>query len=290
MSAAPLRALLAALARLQPRRISAMVRVRNEEEFLAAAVRSIAALVDEIALFDNGSDDRTPAILRELAAELPGKVTIAAYPHAVAPVGAASQRLAASGAGRRSPALSANFYEWCRRRLRHPFALKWDGDMIALPELAETIAHWRAGRALGVVFAGANLHPDRRHRAASRCADRGVLLPRLASGGLPRWVTALERDADEPRLFPRRFARYTPRIGWTQTLDGPFRSAPARSGIWQRESAPQFLHLKFWKRDPFFNYTDDLAAVIEGNLAPGDPISADWRQVLDRHGLERAAS
>jgi glycosyltransferase involved in cell wall biosynthesis len=279
------RPLFAALARLQPRRISAMLRVHNEEELLAAALRSIADLVDEIVCVDNRSTDRTPEILRDLAAEFPGKTVVLGYDHAVARVGGETRRLAETASGRRSPSLSANFYEWCRKRLRHPYALKWDADMVALPELADAVRRWRAGRALGLVFSGANLHSDRRHLAKSRSTDREALAARLRGVGLPRWVTALERDAPEPRLFPRHFVRYTTRIGWTQSPDGPFRDAPPTTGIWQREEAPQFLHLKFWKRDPYSNYTDDLAAVIAGNLAPGELIPEKWRGALERHEL-----
>jgi hypothetical protein len=279
------RALLAAVARRQPRRISAMLRVRDEEESLAAAVRSIADLVDEIVIVDNLSDDRTPEIVRGLAGDYSGKLLALRYDHPVAAIGVDSVRLAESPEGRRSPALSANFYEWCRRRLRHPFALKWDGDMVALPAFAETLARWRAGRAVGVVFGGANLHPDRCHVAAPRTTEREALLARLASDGLPRWATGLGRDALEPRLFPRRLCRYTPRIGWTQSLDGLLPLAQNDPRLWQIEEAPQYIHLKFCKREPFRNYSRELAEVIGGNLVAGAPIPESWERLLASHDL-----
>jgi glycosyltransferase involved in cell wall biosynthesis len=54
-------------------RVSALIPARNEEESIAAAVRSVAAQpeVFEIIVADDGSDDRTPAILEELRAEIP---------------------------------------------------------------------------------------------------------------------------------------------------------------------------------------------------------------------------
>jgi hypothetical protein len=262
-----------------------MLRVRNEEEFLAAAARSIAPLVDEIAIFDNRSEDRTPDVARALAEELPGKVTLHAYPHAVRRVGAETRRLAESPAGARSPELSANFYDWCRRRLRHPYALKWDGDMVALPELATALAGWRRGRALVLTFRGANVHPDRRHLAAARESDHAALAARLASPGLPRWAAVLSHDFPEPRLFPRRFARYSARLGWTQTLDSPFYGREVPPAICRREEEPRYLHLKFCKRDPFAGYTPELAEVIGGNLAAGDPLPAAWIAALAAHGV-----
>jgi len=288
---AVVRAVLAALARRQPRRISAMIRARNEEEFLAPAVRSVAALVDELVLVDNRSEDSTPQIARELAAELPGKVVLRSYPHAVRRVGAESLRLAESPAGARSPELSANYYEWCRRQLRHPFALKWDGDMVALPELAAELAAWRSSRALVLTFRGANVHGDRRHQAASRCGDHAELAARLATPGLPRWAASLGQDFPEPRLFPRRFARYSARLGWTQTLDSPFYGKDVPAAISRRVEAPLYLHLKFCKREPFAGYSPDLAELLRDNLIAGPPLAAAWAAELARHGLDaRAAS
>ena len=46
--------------------ISAMTRIRNEEEFLEEAVLSIIDIFDEIILIDNLSDDKTPAIISAL--------------------------------------------------------------------------------------------------------------------------------------------------------------------------------------------------------------------------------
>ena len=37
----------------KPKKISAMVRVRNEEEYLFTSVASIAELVDEVVIIDN---------------------------------------------------------------------------------------------------------------------------------------------------------------------------------------------------------------------------------------------
>jgi hypothetical protein len=119
-----------------PRRISAMLRVRDEEEFLHAAVSSIADLVDEIVLVDNQSTDRTPEIVRQLASEHSDKVAVHAYPHPVARVGAEQ---AAAARGRREAGVRtlAEYYNWCLARCREPFVLKWDGDMIALPAFAD---------------------------------------------------------------------------------------------------------------------------------------------------------
>jgi glycosyltransferase involved in cell wall biosynthesis len=52
-------------------RIVGIVLVRNEDVFVETAVRNVADFCDEILVADHGSIDRTPAILRALAGELP---------------------------------------------------------------------------------------------------------------------------------------------------------------------------------------------------------------------------
>src|SRR5208282_2632090 len=68
------------------KRISAMMRVKNEEAFLRASAESILPLVDEIVIIDNDSTDATPRIARDLARSHPGKIRVCHYPHAVARV------------------------------------------------------------------------------------------------------------------------------------------------------------------------------------------------------------
>lgn len=48
-----------------------IVLVRDEDLFVERAVRNVAEFCDELLLFDHRSRDRTPVILRDLAAELP---------------------------------------------------------------------------------------------------------------------------------------------------------------------------------------------------------------------------
>ena len=52
-------------------RIVGIVLVKNEDLFVAAAVRNIADFCDEILLCDNGSTDGTAGILQSLASEIP---------------------------------------------------------------------------------------------------------------------------------------------------------------------------------------------------------------------------
>ena len=137
--------------RLQAREdISAMVRVRNEEEFLFAAVSSIVDLVNEIVIVDNLSSDGTPGVIAALQRKFPTRVSTHSYPFEVRKVGREHWELASQRTRRPSPHLSSTYYNWALRRCRHPFILKWDGDMIACPAFEASLAGGarRRGRSL----------------------------------------------------------------------------------------------------------------------------------------------
>jgi hypothetical protein len=267
--------------RLQPRRLSAMVRVKNEEEFLAAAVRSIAASVDEIVLIDNASTDATPAVIATLHAEYPRQITVHHYPLAIARVGGETWRLLTASGGA-SPHLSGVYYNWCLRRCRQPFVLKWDGDMIATPAFHRAIATWKRARAPILMMRGANVHPDRRHLAASRSSDRAALLAAQQCPRMPGWVRSMTFDYLEPRLFPRWRARYAHGDGFTQSLVSPFLDRGFETALRRVVAEPAYLHMKFCKRDPYANYSEDLAAVIAANLTVGPQLDAQSVRLLER--------
>lgn len=258
-----------------------MIRVRNEAEFLEAAVRSIADLVDRILLVDNLSTDSTPDIIKRLAAAYPDKVNPQRYPFEVTRVGRENWDLAERGATENSLHLLADYYNWCLDHCQTGFVLKWDGDMIALPALGENIAAWRNAQRPVLFMQGANVHPDRHHLIRARITDREALLTKLERPGMPRWVTSLTYDFMEPRLFPRKDASYDTRIGWTQVLSSPF---TGEDNLPYRASVPCFLHMKFCKRDPLTNYSPDLAAVIADNVDIGPDLPSEWRRVLNTYG------
>lgn len=259
-----------------------MVRVRNEEEFLYPAVKSIADLVDEIVLVDNLSSDGTPEIIGRLTAEYPGKVVAHRYPFEVRRVGSESVALAATRRGRASPHLSANYYNWCLRRCTKPFVLKWDGDMIATAALDHALESWRRSDASVLIFNGANVHPDRRHLLAAKVTDRQALATGLDAPGMPAWAASLTYDYAEPRLFPALLARYRSGTGWTQTLTSPFLRRGVRAHATHTSTEPCYLHLKFCKAKPLARYSSDLARVIDANLAPGSALAPEWRALLER--------
>jgi len=268
-----------------PRGISAMIRVKNEEEFLYPAVKSIAGCVDEILLIDNLSSDRTPEIIRTLAAEHPDKVVPLAYPHRVARWGV-ENRDAAAGAANAPHAVHV-YYNWCLERCTRPFVLKWDGDMVALDRFGEWLERWRRSDRLVLAFCGANVHPDRRHLLAARCTDQAELEARLDGSGVPDWATWLTYDRAESRLFPHWGARFEGTWGWVEAQESPFIRGTQRVRNRLEPDEPCFLHMKFCKRDPWTGYTPELAKVISDNIDVGPPLTDDQRAALEHWGLDR---
>jgi glycosyltransferase involved in cell wall biosynthesis len=89
--------------------ISAVVRVKNEEDWIAPSLLSVSDAVDELIVVDNGSTDRTPEILARLSRTLGSKLKLFSRPD-LDHVALSNFALAQAG------------YRW---------ALKWDGDFVA---------------------------------------------------------------------------------------------------------------------------------------------------------------
>lgn len=89
--------------------ISAVVRVKDEEEWIEACLLSVSDAVDELVVVDNGSTDGTPAILARLARTLAPKLKLFCRPEL-------------DHVDLSNFAMAQATYRW---------ALKWDGDFVA---------------------------------------------------------------------------------------------------------------------------------------------------------------
>ena len=104
-----------------------MVRVRNEEQKISHCLRSILGVFDEIVLVDNGSDDATASIVRNLAPTAPGgdRLTMLSYPHRLARFGPEH------GATPEDSVHSAVYFtNWALSHCSYRYVCKWDGDMV----------------------------------------------------------------------------------------------------------------------------------------------------------------
>jgi glycosyltransferase involved in cell wall biosynthesis len=250
-----------------PRRISAMVRVKNEAEYLGVALDSIVEHVDQIVLIDNLSTDATPTIIREFARQHPGMVTVREYPHAIARPGAESKALARDPAARNSPALLANYYTWCLQWCDAPYVLKWDGDMVATRETHEAIRAFKRSDRQALWLNGLNVYPDLEH-AISDWDTPGPVSPRAVA-------------PSEPRVFPKRFARYTSALGVYEALGSPY-----LHGFFALHwSAPAFLHLPLCKSTPFHNNSSDYRWPNPWTIPPGQRLPESMLEAVRQRRL-----
>jgi hypothetical protein len=262
--------------------LSAMIRVKNEAEFLYASVTSIIDEVEEAVLVDNQSTDHSPAIMKQLCADFPQKVRTYDYPYLIRKIGWENWEYASDPCRQASPELSASYFNWCKDRCTRSHVLNWDGDMIATDHFHEVVRRWRESDAQVVFFRGVNVHPDREHLIAAVSTDRDAMLASLRVPGLPRWATHMTRDSPEARIYPTRGSRFTTDRLWTQRISTPFiDDDPQRRYVIEAESVG-YLHLKFCKRDPFSNYSDDLARALSSNFTSGPAIEPEWRALLAR--------
>jgi hypothetical protein len=244
----------------KPKHYSAMMRVKNEGEFLYRSVASIVDHVDEVVIVDNMSTDDTPEVIARLALDLPGKIKSVQYQHALARYGDENRTLGSTREGRRSPALLANYYNWCLAHCTHPFILKWDGDTVATAEFGPALAEFRTSPKQCLWHIGANLHQDGQHLIA----------------GVPF-------EAPEPRLFYRRFAKYTNALGYCELLESPY-VYPSERYV-ARAAEPLYVHMKYCKTDRFSNMSADLQAAALLLNAVGEPISPIVREAIERWHL-----
>lgn len=92
--------------------ISALMRIKNEAQWIETALRSLAPFVEQFSIVDNGSTDGTPEIIGRVARELSLRYTLEILP-------------------------TEDFGEVCDRALANTacrWVLRWDGDMIARTE------------------------------------------------------------------------------------------------------------------------------------------------------------
>lgn len=263
----------------RPKAVSAMVRIRNEEQFLYPSIKSIVEHVEEVVLIDHLSTDATPRIIRQLKEEHPDKVVAVRYPHEVHTYGEAHKinrkRLFAS----RSPHMLGTFFNWCLRQCSQSYVIKWDADMIAIGRFYAALDEWRRSPDRDVLmFPGVNLHPDLRH-----------LLAPIDGGGdrLMQWtaLSYVRPDAmAEPRLFPRALAHYDNGFEYCERLLTPFERTEHMIQI----KDPCYLHMKYCKTDPYNNMSSDLERAISSSVRPGEPVTAEVAAAIRAWGLDRA--
>jgi glycosyltransferase involved in cell wall biosynthesis len=107
--------------------ISAIVRVKDEEEWIEPCLASVSDAVDELIVVDNGSTDSTPEILHRLQGSLGPRLKLYSRPELD----------------------HVDLSNWALAQATYRWVLKWDGDFVARTTGPHAIAGLRA-RLLGV--------------------------------------------------------------------------------------------------------------------------------------------
>lgn len=115
----------------RPLGLSAMLRVKNEEEFLPYCLESINPWFDEIVIVDQNSTDNTLAVIYKYADS--SKTRFYQYPYESRPNGPGFDEQPYDQYNR------AFFYNWCLQLTTRQWVCKWDGDMVAQDGLGQLI-------------------------------------------------------------------------------------------------------------------------------------------------------
>ena len=119
--------------------ISAILRIKNEEDKIYYCLKSIIRFFNEIILVDNNSEDRTLDIVRDFKSreDQDDKIKIYFYPFRVARCGPEHFRTPED-----SVCNLAYYYNWALSKCSFKYVCKWDGDMVLRKEAQESFARF----------------------------------------------------------------------------------------------------------------------------------------------------
>ena len=117
--------------------LTCVFRVKNEARNLPWVLPPMLEAVQHVVLVDNGSDDGTPDVAREVAARAGAadRLTVTSYPFKVSRAG--TEHLATPPDSVHS---LTHFYNWSFAHVRTSYSMKWDGDMVLTREGVATLA------------------------------------------------------------------------------------------------------------------------------------------------------
>ena len=108
-------------------RFTAVLRVKNEARSLPWVLPGLLRVTDRIVIVDNGSDDGTPEVAKQVAADedAPDRLDVYDYPFSVARCGPEHLSVPADSIHNLT-----YFYNWSFSHVRTSHCIKWDGDMV----------------------------------------------------------------------------------------------------------------------------------------------------------------
>lgn len=110
--------------------ISAIVRLRNEADYLVQVLNSILPFFDEFVIVYNQCSDRTPEIVEEFVSKEPQRVRAFHYLPEVFPQGSEQHRMLPAN----HVSSLVHYCNFALSKASFRVCAKWDGDMIAAPD------------------------------------------------------------------------------------------------------------------------------------------------------------
>lgn len=148
--------------------LSAMVRLKDEETWIAACLASILPWFDEIVCVIQPCTDATEQVIRTFDDP---RIVVAPYPFDSHPMGPGHDACPAD-----SVYASAYYYNWALAKTTRTHVCKWDGDMVAMDWLGGRLRGLIGGGTDRISFHGINIVSDdlRYVGRAARCPTDGV--------------------------------------------------------------------------------------------------------------------
>ena len=111
--------------------ISVYFRVKNEGEFIRPSILSLIRFVDEVIIALQPSEDDTLEESKKIKSD---KIKIIEYPFDLLPNGPGYNKY-----DPKSVHCKTYYYNWALSKTTRQWALKWDGDMVALPSIKKSL-------------------------------------------------------------------------------------------------------------------------------------------------------
>jgi len=200
--------------------ISAILRLKDEAEWIVPCLLAVRNFFDEFIIAYNGTQDATRELVAAL--ELPNVATYE-YPFEIAYRGRTHTTVPPDSLHH-----SAYFLNFCVSKVTRRWAAKWDGDMVALPVLWELREPLRSNEYTGVRFPGFDLVSESLDALGSQ-----------------------ELCGPETRFF-----RLGPRVGFVPSFNKFTHDLKLPGEVYLR-SDPVFLHFKWAKKNPMCYWPAD---------------------------------
>ncbi|MFY0649824.1 MAG: hypothetical protein JXQ86_04190 [Methylophilaceae bacterium] len=242
--------------------IAVMLRVKNEQEYIYQAIKSLDGCVDSITLIDNQSSDNSILLAKNAAKDINVPIKVISYPYEIMKVG--SENYALFKKNPTSPKLLSNFYNFSLENTIGDYILKWDGDMIATSLFKVKILQFKKSKFKEILsFRGFNLY-DSNHLLDYDEKKFQSFVSKNKSfdykNFIENWLSST--TTFEQRLFPKKNAYYDNGFWWCERLVIK-RSRIVKYLFTIKPKEPLYWHMKLLKKNRFSNMSAEYLELFK---------------------------